>query len=95
MGMQVTKNWTREAACREAPKEVFYPIRKVSGKKAAMAAWRDFCSLCPVWDECFKASADEEWGIWAGLTYEQRLLYQGDAKAAKAAAMTTYLKEAA
>ncbi len=97
MGMQMNKDWGLEAACREAPKKVFYPGRSGSYHRAAATAWKDFCWTCPVWNECFEASADEEWGIWAGLTYDQRVRYQGNPKAARASAMERHLqlKEAA
>lgn len=30
------------------------------------------CANCPVWKECLEFGADETWGMWGGLTPQER-----------------------
>jgi hypothetical protein len=58
--------WQQQAACRGRtdamfPPTVFEPL-----------AVARYCQSCPVRVECQAAGAGEVWGVWGGLTAEQR-----------------------
>lgn len=33
---------------------------------------REVCNRCPVWDVCLEKGMDEVWGMWGGLTPNER-----------------------
>ena len=86
--------WARLAACKDAPKSVFFPAGAGSRSAPARRAFLLYCGRCPVWDDCFDASfslvepfVGEEEGIWAGLTKSDRERFRNEPRKAKAKAM--------
>lgn len=59
--------WHRDALCLEYPSVNFFPVR---GETAAPA--RAVCRRCLVAAECRAAGASELYGIWGGLSINQR-----------------------
>ncbi|MGO9657371.1 MAG: WhiB family transcriptional regulator [Acidimicrobiales bacterium] len=64
--------WTERAACRDAPGSDFFSDLYRSHKAAEIAAAKAICAKCPVRKQCLSAGLDEEFGIWGGLTAEER-----------------------
>lgn len=64
-------DWMAEAACRDAPTEIFYP-KKGDPDTAHWVAL--FCGLCPVREQCleYALARRERDGIWGGKTEKQR-----------------------
>jgi len=66
--------WARYAACRDAPGDVdFY----IEGAKSLAASHeidraKAFCAGCQVRLACLQAGAGERFGIWGGLTVQER-----------------------
>lgn len=66
---QVETPWRQRAACRHMETEVFYP-REPDFVPAEVAA---VCSGCEVREPCLEWALEaEDFGIWAGLSEEQR-----------------------
>lgn len=67
--------WQREAACRSADPELFFPPdgeRKGTGKSREDEA-KAFCRQCKVAAECLEfAIKNKEPGIWGGLNDDER-----------------------
>lgn len=70
--------WMADANCRGLNPGLFYPQR---GDNAAMAAAKAVCAGCLVRDECAAAGLTERWGVWGGLSeQERRTLRSGRAR---------------
>ena len=65
-------NWESHAACRDLSSSVFFPERGQSSRKA-----KQVCRGCEVRTEClaFALESRQKYGIWGGLTGEERKAY--------------------
>lgn len=71
--------WRKNAACRGADPETFFPIFK-RGRGAnlqsdpAFHAAMAYCDACPVLEPCRRFAIDtgQDYGIWGGMDEEQR-----------------------
>ena len=61
--------WQTEAACRALPLEMFFPPVEQEAEAA-----KAICSGCTVREPCLEAAlaAGERFGIWGGLTTQER-----------------------
>ncbi|GAA5019294.1 WhiB family transcriptional regulator [Kitasatospora paranensis] len=71
-----TRQWQRRAACRETDGDLFY---HPAGERGADHDARDsrakrVCARCPVREHClaFSLRTRETYGVWGGLTEEER-----------------------
>lgn len=62
-----TPAWHADALCREYPEISWFPERGEPVRPA-----REICGRCLVAGECRAAGASEIYGIWGGLTINQR-----------------------
>jgi len=69
--------WQESAACRELPTEMFFYTDGERGprRKNRENAAKAICASCPVLQACRKQALAlaEPYGIWGGLTEEDRL----------------------
>jgi WhiB family transcriptional regulator, redox-sensing transcriptional regulator len=67
-------NWWREAACRNAEPELFFPVSATSASAPAIRRAKAICATCPVSTQCltYALTHRQEQGIWGGLTDEER-----------------------
>lgn len=70
--------WQHSGACRDLPTEVFFNpdgIRGPNRNKHENAA-KAVCASCPVIEQCrdHALTAQEPYGIWGGLTEDERLV---------------------
>lgn len=78
MRIKTPGEWTRRAACHDAPPEIF--ITKSDGDEDDEPYYptleaRRYCERCPVRVECFAwGIAYDEFGVWGGTTRYQRSL---------------------
>jgi WhiB family redox-sensing transcriptional regulator len=63
------ETWQDEAACKTLPLEMFFPPAEQEADAAKAT-----CSGCTVKEPCLEAAlaAGERFGIWGGLTSEER-----------------------
>jgi WhiB family redox-sensing transcriptional regulator len=61
-----------EANCLSHPTKLFYP--DTGGCKFVVLEAKKVCSACPVWRNCLKfaLNSHDGFGIWGGLTVEER-----------------------
>lgn len=67
-------DWLKNAACREADPEMFFPLADAARETRTTLRAIGICRNCSVRVECL-AFADTNhviYGIWGGLTEEQR-----------------------
>lgn len=70
--------WREKSACGSLPKEVFFNYNSMEISSEQRKAYKQTalsaCASCPVRAECheFAVCNNEPFGIWAGLTPDQR-----------------------
>src|SRR5512135_722960 len=68
--------WQQAAACRFADRDLFFPPEEERGRYVGFraAAAQRICRSCPVRGEClgYALAADERYGLWGGMTAEER-----------------------
>ena len=80
-----TIEWQMQAACRGAEQRAdFYPPTHAERKRERLARERrakTMCAPCPVRGECLEhaVAADERYGVWGGLTADERKLWRESA----------------
>ena len=82
------EEWQDRAACRQVPVELFFPPAEQEADEA-----KALCALCEVRQPCleFAIAAGERFGVWGGLTpQERRSLIAKRRSRARAEAATTF-----
>lgn len=66
--------WQEQAACRDADPELFYHPEGETGfmKAQRISDARAVCAECPVLEICRANTLHEEYGIWGGLSEDER-----------------------
>lgn len=64
--------WMADASCRKRKNDFWYPPLDTDVPDNYYAIGREVCHRCPVWAECLDAGIDEKWGMWGGLTPQER-----------------------
>lgn len=67
-------DWRDFAACRGADPEIFFPISLTGPSADAARRAKEVCAGCPVRSAClsFAVRTGQAYGIWGGLTPEER-----------------------
>jgi WhiB family transcriptional regulator, redox-sensing transcriptional regulator len=76
-GMWGLSSWRLRAACRSVDSAVFFSSDAELGRarEAREARAKAVCARCPVIRECaaYALTAGERYGVWGGLSEEDRL----------------------
>ena len=66
--------WRDRASCRGEDPELFFPIGSTGPVLAQIAEAKEVCAQCPVREACldFALSTGQAYGIWGGLTEDER-----------------------
>jgi WhiB family transcriptional regulator, redox-sensing transcriptional regulator len=67
-------SWRSAASCLLADPDLFFPISAAGPSERQIAQAKKICAGCPVRQECleFALSNDQSYGIWGGMTPEDR-----------------------
>ena len=67
--MASNEEWQDRAACRQVPVELFFPPAEQEADDA-----KAVCAMCEVRQPCleFSITAGERFGVWGGLTPQER-----------------------
>lgn len=78
------RGWRRRAACLTEDPELFFPIGTAGQALDQVARAKAVCARCPVRDACLRFAIDtgQGFGIWGGLTEDERRLQRRRRKAA-------------
>jgi WhiB family redox-sensing transcriptional regulator len=70
----VTPSWTRDAACRDADPELFFPVSDLGPGARQVAEAKAVCATCPVREACLAFALAEglDAGVFGGLTDAER-----------------------
>ena len=66
--------WREEAACRQLPTELFFPIGHGARAKAQARLAKQVCEECPVHDQCLEYAlcTNARYGVFGGLDEDER-----------------------
>lgn len=86
--MRIAQPWQEAAACKSLPLEMFFP----PAEQEADAA-KAICSECTVREPCLEAAlaAGERFGIWGGMSTEERQIVVARRRARAASARASGL----
>ena len=65
-------DWLQDAACRGKHPDIWYPPMDSPTPSDYYTVGKLVCANCAVWEECMNFGADETWGMWGGLTPQER-----------------------
>jgi WhiB family redox-sensing transcriptional regulator len=77
--------WQDQALCRRTPVAVFFDSELSRGSRRARReeAAKQVCRQCPVIEACRRhALAAEDYGVWGGLTAQERAILRAEMPAA-------------
>ena len=81
-----TPDWMTDALCRGKNSNVWFPPFETASPELHYAVARIVCHVCPVWDDCLSMGLKETYGMWGGLTPQERTPLQKESR-------TTHLAE--
>ncbi|MEV5983203.1 WhiB family transcriptional regulator [Streptomyces sp. NPDC052114] len=66
--------WLRDAACRNADPELFFPIGSTGPAVRDVREAKRICARCPVIEECldYALTTGQTSGVWGGTCEEER-----------------------
>lgn len=66
-----------ELPCQNFP-DLFFPDQKGIGQAQDIECAKELCKACPLLEECrnYAIEAKEQYGIWGGLTADERRTYR-------------------
>lgn len=70
-----TPDWVTKAQCRGLHGDLWFPPVEHENHQIYYDVAVTVCASCPVWKECLKAGAKETYGMWGGLTPQERSSY--------------------
>ena len=67
-------DWRDRAACRDADRDLFFPIGRDDVDRPEIDAAREICARCPVLDDClaYALATRQPDGVWGGMTTTER-----------------------
>lgn len=67
-------SWRDQAACRDKPKNTFFPVNNSPDYARDLRAARRVCASCPVAEQCLRYALEQDidHGVWGGLSVRQR-----------------------
>ena len=68
-------SWRAQAACQLGDHELSFPPEEEQGEyRLRVSLAKRICASCPVQRQCadYALAADERYGVWGGLTAEER-----------------------
>jgi len=70
-----TPNWVTKAQCRGLHGDLWFPPIDHENQQLYYDIAVTVCASCPVWRDCLKAGEKEVYGMWGGLTPQEKLSY--------------------
>jgi len=67
-------HWRNEAACRDTPADLFFPVGTTGPAVKTIEAARTVCQSCPVQEPClsFALATSQDSGVWGATTEDER-----------------------
>jgi WhiB family redox-sensing transcriptional regulator len=65
-------SFRQKALCTKRHIDLWYPPLDTDVPERYYTIAREVCKRCPVWRECLDEGIEERWGMWGGLTPQER-----------------------
>lgn len=78
--MKTTPDWMSESLCRRKHGDIWFPPFETTTPEINYAIAKKVCNVCPVWADCLTIGMKEIYGVWGGLTPQDRLPLQKENK---------------
>jgi WhiB family redox-sensing transcriptional regulator len=84
-------DWRTNAACRETPPDLFFPVGTTGSATDQIEAAKRVCNQCDAQKSCleFALATNQESGVWGGTTEDERRKLRKQWLAARRRANTT------
>lgn len=76
-----TPEWMKDALCLKKHGDIWFPPFETNTPEIYYYVARCVCDICPVWDKCLDIGKKEIYGMWGGLTPQERLPLQKESRA--------------
>ena len=76
-----TPEWMKDALCLKKHGDIWFPPFETNTPEIYYYVARCVCDICPVWDKCLEMGKKEVYGMWGGLTPQERLPLQKETRA--------------
>ena len=76
--MNWVDDWREQALCKQINCEFWYPPMESDSPEQYYSIGREVCFICPVWEKCLEEGKKETWGMWGGLTPNERSVFYKD-----------------
>jgi len=84
-----TPTWMVDAICKKKNGDIWFPPFETTTPELYYAIAKRICNVCPVWEECRNFGIKETFGVWGGLTPQERIPLQKEGKIAHLASHGT------
>lgn len=78
--MITTPDWMSESLCKRKHGDIWFPPFETTTPELNYAIAKKVCNVCPVWTDCLSFGKKEIYGVWGGLTPQERLPLQKEIK---------------
>lgn len=68
----MSEDWYGKAKCKGKHMDIWYPPMDANNPSQYYSVGKAICDRCPVWDMCLEQGMKEVWGMWGGLTPQER-----------------------
>lgn len=65
-------DWLDSALCKGKHSDIWFPPLEATNHNAYYKVGKALCHTCPVWKDCLDYGKEEQWGLWGGLTPQER-----------------------
>ena len=76
--MITTPDWMSDSLCRKKHGDIWFPPFETTTPEINYAIAKKVCNVCPVWADCLSFGKKEIYGVWGGLTPQERVPLQKD-----------------
>lgn len=86
-------DWMEDGLCRGLNPDLWFPPQDNPNVSGYYSFGKILCDRCPVWQQCLDQGIEEVWGMWGGLTPNERKAVNGSNKGLKAHGTTTRYRQ--
>lgn len=90
--MKTTPEWMQDSLCNKLAGDIWFPPFDSPHPEQYYAIAKTICNVCPVWQECLDIGIKEVYGVWGGLSPQDRTPLQKSARVSNLAVHGTVVR---
>ena len=90
--MKSTPEWMKYSLCKNRAGDIWFPPFDATNPEQYYAIAKTVCNVCPVWKECLDISIKEVYGVWGGLSPQDRTPFQKSSRVSNLALHGTVVR---